>query len=573
TTSRNEDDRLSTEAGQVQTATSGVTVRLYVNGDLVSSTTASGGTYATTVPLMDASNTIHATTFDTAESAPSPTRIVVFNGTRSAYLPVNWSITTATVLTRSQNHYYIADGAISIAAAGSLTIQPGVEVWFKPNAKIVATGRLWVRGKANNPVVLTGTNPDTGRWAGLEFRAANQLVENAVVERATTGVTFARVGSAQGSGTVRNSMIQDNITGVLIKPHNSSIAIGPGNWIRRNGDALRVEGAVDPNGQLVAATTYSPLINGNALLGTGMGIRVGQFHPAVSNLTINASGNWWDTTSNPTILSRIFDRTDVAPEYQMYYALVNHITALTGATVRPLFNGGYISPAIRTTREYGAGTYHLASPSYVMGGAAVTFEAGAQVLVDAPLSGGSAHAIEAQGGAISVNGTSAQPVTFKSGRVTPAAGDWAGIKVTRDPSTLAAGSMTMTYGDVRHAASGVHFDQTTGSVTQSIIRDNDIGVGVGIKGTPTLGVGNVITANRRGVEIIGDGANVANNPAPVITGASIYLNTQYNAYANTFANAATTTISARHVLGFIEQRCGRSQPVPPPGQSRHCADV
>ncbi|WP_299948886.1 hypothetical protein, partial [uncultured Microbulbifer sp.] len=61
---------------------------------------------------------------------------------------------------------------------------------------------------------------------------------------------------------------------------------------------------------------------------------------------------------------------------------------------------------------------------------------------------------------------------------------------------------------------------------------------------PQISGGNVITGNTHGIYAEGYSSDAAQNPAPIVTGNSIYDNAYYNYYNRYFTDAAQTTFNA-----------------------------
>ena len=145
-------------------------------------------------------------------------------------------------------------------------------------------------------------------------------------------------------------------------------------------------------------------------------------------------------------------------------------------------------------------------------------------------------------GTLKVAGTELTPVIFTSNDQNPIKGSWSGIYIFSNSTDSLIEYAEISYGDY-----GVGFRPgTTGTVRNSIIRNNSIGIIVMAGATPVINGGNVITANDYGLRVSGDTTDAANNSAPRVNNNRIYNNTNYNYYASYFGNPSTTVLDARN---------------------------
>jgi photosystem II stability/assembly factor-like uncharacterized protein len=76
------------------------------------------------------------------------------------------TITDATWIT---GETYLVDGTLTIPQGVSLTIEPGTEVKFYPNAKLHVRGSLVANGSPSNLITFTSEDP-LAEWSGIEIR-------------------------------------------------------------------------------------------------------------------------------------------------------------------------------------------------------------------------------------------------------------------------------------------------------------------------------------------------------------------------------------------------------------------
>ncbi len=163
-------------------------------------------------------------------------------------------------------------------------------------------------------------------------------------------------------------------------------------------------------------------------------------------------------------------------------------------------------------------------------GTTLTLDAGAQLQV----AQGARLTVD---GSLIISGTPASRVTFQSANTTPTKSAWEGIVIGNSGTASIAGLIS------EHATWGVVFAGGEGSVTTSILRNNEQGIRVEANSSPTISSGNEITANTYGVYVYGNNTAAA-NPIPVVTGNSIYANSTNNYYTGNFGNPDAVVLNA-----------------------------
>ncbi|MCP3669161.1 MAG: hypothetical protein GY814_01730, partial [Gammaproteobacteria bacterium] len=282
------------------------------------------------------------------------------------------------------------------------------------------------------------------------------------------------------------------------------------------------------------------------------------------------------STDLSEIAASIYDRT----EHTTDSPLVNFGGYLDGAGGSP--TGVNVFMGTDEPLTLSSGTYVLIGISEVTASATLTVEPGVTFTA---MSGGQ---LNVQGNLV-ISGESGNPVTFTSASGAPAAEDWNGIEVK------SGGSVSIDYAVVEYADKGIKFvDGSTGSVTNSILRNNQYGIYIdgvatinalsdnsiednsrsGIYITGRTGAifsngiaGNNLTRNVQGIYLYRTGATplVTNNtitaneygvrvegyrgtpssgysPLPVVTGNSIYANTVYNYHAGSYWHSYAASI-------------------------------
>ncbi|HST60244.1 MAG TPA: right-handed parallel beta-helix repeat-containing protein [Longimicrobium sp.] len=220
--------------------------------------------------------------------------------------------------------------AVFVDSAASIVAQPGASIRFGPNGGLRLTngGRLWSRGTAASPVLLTATIPARG-WDGLEFLG---LVPS------TSYLTNTRIEHVRVDGTavyaadnhrvlVDSSVIRMSGSAVVLLSPNSRLmrsrvdttltrevaavrlgsnarlestrihtAAGPG-LIIRDSTVQVVSCEIrdgESHGILILAGT--PVHNCNLVNNAGLGILT-----STSSPTANVTGNWWGSPGGPNV--------------------------------------------------------------------------------------------------------------------------------------------------------------------------------------------------------------------------------------------------------------------------------
>ena len=84
---------------------------------------------------------------------------------------------------------YLAAGTSTVMPNVTLTIEPGVEIWFPTDAQLIVQGQLLAEGTAEAPLAFR-LNPDyEGPWGNIQFDQATHpgLIRYALVENASAG--------------------------------------------------------------------------------------------------------------------------------------------------------------------------------------------------------------------------------------------------------------------------------------------------------------------------------------------------------------------------------------------------
>jgi hypothetical protein len=149
---------------------------------------------------------------------------------------------------------------ITVTAAGSLTIEPGVTVLMDSNARLYIYGRLVAEGTAERPITITGVVKEPGSWQGMtvegsptrpatasmrhvtvEYGGLNNsgganiyvaygqlMLSRSVVRHGIANGVWLHTG-AQGS-VIEQSQLVDNKLFALYNVDPRRVAVAPNNW-------------------------------------------------------------------------------------------------------------------------------------------------------------------------------------------------------------------------------------------------------------------------------------------------------------------------------------------------------
>ena len=200
---------------------------------------------------------------------------------------------------------------LTVPAGITLWLEPGVELRFSANVKLLVQGSLVIRGIVRFPVKLTSNQatPTRGFWPGVEIgsTATAAVIDYARIEYAAKGLYFN--GTTASLGAVTHSLIQNNSTGIYVNAPNASPTITNGNEITANQQGIWVQGNSN------AAQNPLPVVTGNSIhdnLYSGLTYR--DYYAVTfgnpGSTVLNATGNWWGTTDTAVIATHITDFND-----------------------------------------------------------------------------------------------------------------------------------------------------------------------------------------------------------------------------------------------------------------------
>lgn len=189
------------------------------------------------------------------------------------------------------NSPYLVTVPISVGAAATLTIQPGVEVQFLKGAGLRIDGGLQAIGTHIQPIVMRAGGDD---WLGLQVvqPAADVRLESVTVQDALSGLTIGPAGAAANHRVdVVTSLIQGNTVGIDVDGAllSSLRLVIRNTLITDNQLGLHING-------LPASPRFK--VEHNSFVGNGIGLKAEN----IGGQALKVPLQWWGSASGPQLL-------------------------------------------------------------------------------------------------------------------------------------------------------------------------------------------------------------------------------------------------------------------------------
>jgi len=501
---------------------------------------------------------------------------------------------------------YSLVGSVLVPDGLSLTVEAGAVLQVADGHRIRVKGDLISQGTPASNISFTSlnTNKQPGNWYGIQFESTsiNSVLDNMNVEFSENGVREESV-----SIDVTNSTFQFNkLSGVYLSRSSPNIT---SNLFLSNGKNTINLYSPGSGYALSIQAGSSPVITNNTLQNNRTGIYVygnqvlvDNPNPVVTNNSIfsestfdtyysaslfanaaqtnlNASNNWWGSTDIIEISARIKDNTDDPSA-----AVVDFTPFLDGANGVPVPGNFLIGTLTIDTLLLADTTYVVLGDLIVPAGKTLTVQPGATLrFVD--------NAALLVDGNIILQGSSTNKILLDSFvKNNPLINEWSGIQVNSTATNVIIDHVI-----IQHASTGIAFDNANGSVSNSLIRQNYIGIrlvdaspsistneivsngGSGIEirnfSAPVIDNGNKIIGNKDGIVVYGDYTSTP-NVYPVVTGNSIYDNWDKN-----YITASCYTSPKPYVLSAVNNWWGTTdaylieQKIQHKGANVNCAEI
>jgi flagellar hook assembly protein FlgD len=502
-------------------------VHIYVNNVEQAPVPAdASGVFTASIPLLDGDNSVYAITEVDSDFSPV-SNILTVNYLNNISRTQGGTILQNTVWTPGADTTYTITSNLIIPIGVTLTIQPGVKLiinsginininaggnmnvgtgvrleFAAANARVYVSGLLTAIGAVDSPVVFTRSASNVGLWGGITvLPGGNVEIKYATIEYASIGIDF-NAGSSPASNPshVTYSSIRNNSTGIYTR-----------------GDGINL------------SKNSMPIVNYCAFYGNGYAYGNAGYANA-SSTALDARYNWWGSVNLVTINSSILSRVD-------------YLTSSTGTPestanidISPILDkeGGepyanvlmdYISSEIDGSYLAGIFIVPAGSTFTVLEGSKLTFSTSGYIKVKASsqlilqpgvrmeMASGSSVIVEAYG-ALTVQGSAASPVVFTG--IEKISGTWSKIQINENAW------LSMTYAIVEGANNGIYFDNSSGEVSHTIIRNNIVGIMMLGSSNPTISNSN-ISQNGTGIQF--GFYSTRPSPSPSIHNNNIYANT------------------------------------------------
>lgn len=194
---------------------------------------------------------------------------------------------------------YRVRGVIEIDSLSTLTIEPGVSLFFGDSSGLVIRGKLIAQGKKDEPVVFT-TDNEVSNWMGIQFISSrqNSQLNFTIIEKISISMNdildIGAITVDNSSVTLHNSIIRNNISaeggGIYLRNSTGEIK----NCIFMNNQAGVFGGAVlayNSNLVFINNTVYK---NSTQNFGGGLVIRESGISQVENNIFYKNSGQMGD---------------------------------------------------------------------------------------------------------------------------------------------------------------------------------------------------------------------------------------------------------------------------------------
>jgi tetratricopeptide (TPR) repeat protein len=200
------------------------------------------------------------------------------------------------------NNYYF-DWNLSVIPGITLTLQPGLTMYFKPNKYLTVNGSLSAVGNSNDRITFTIFG--SGSWGGIQFNSGS----SGNLQYCNIQYTNNGIYCYNSSPTIKYTTLDNNGTAVYCDYYSSPVLVG--NNIRYNSNyGIRTNSYSSPNltdngypgsnvirnngsNGLYATYNCNPNLNGYMTDGNSVFDNNSYEIVAFYNCTVNAERVWW----------------------------------------------------------------------------------------------------------------------------------------------------------------------------------------------------------------------------------------------------------------------------------------
>lgn len=459
--------------------------------------------------------------------------------------PLDLPTTIDASLTLIPGATYLVNSSVTIEAPnGKLTIPSGTTLLFSNTSdRLLVRGGLVVEGEPGNEVVFSSdkSSPLPSDWDGIviddSFLHA-VTIDHAIIQYAKTGIRINHTGDRVV--TISNSLIRYNNDGIQVAK-NSKPTLTFNRIINNDSRGILLDG----NGTGSIAHDPQPVINDNQLSGNGKNIEGISY--ATAEVLVDATRNWWGTSSAGAISNSILDWGDDSGSTDI--PIINYGQYLDGPGGSP--SGLSLIGRVTTPLNLIAGaTYEILTDLIIDTALEQIIPNGTTFLFSRP-----DHGLIVNGW-LTVAGEQGYEVTFTSGESSPDALDWQGILINAGNGT----PVNINHAVVNYATDGIAMNQTNPrqvTVSNSLVQYNWDGIQIFRDSSPTIEFSNISYNTRHGIQIDGNGSgSTSYDPAPSLSDNEIRANNQgdvggYAVSAKDFASTGMEIDAKRNWWGSI----------------------
>lgn len=132
----------------------------------------------------------------------------------------------------AKNLPYIINGSVNIKNGSTLSIQPGVKIYFHKDAIMNVEGNLSAIGTVDEPIEFCSDrlesiyNNEAGQWKGIYFKQTGTgIIKNAIIKNASVGITSDSLSiTATPKLIVANTILKNMQVAAYIGYHSELLA-------------------------------------------------------------------------------------------------------------------------------------------------------------------------------------------------------------------------------------------------------------------------------------------------------------------------------------------------------------
>ena len=256
---------------------------------------------------------------------------------------VSGSIYTATTWSASQSPYLVISPVI-VFPNTTLTIEPGVEVYFSANTGLTVRGNLLSLGTATKPITLTANvaTPVKGNWQGVALatqQGGKATLAFSTIQYASSALSVECCGSG-GPVTITDSTFRENNTALS----------GYAGW------AIQVKRSLFEN-NISAVTSADKVIRDSVFRNNQYGLNATERVSVYNSVFTGNQVALYGGRGNVTYCTMTQNGTGVQAFFEGFTLTYNTIANNTVGVI--LGQYGTYTPPVQNNNIYGNATYNL----------------------------------------------------------------------------------------------------------------------------------------------------------------------------------------------------------------------